>query len=319
MAFPIPSWVSVNPKDFTQAASQGADAGIAAQRSQNSAQEDAARIGLQSQQLAQSALAESHRAAEAAKRLDHEQVMAQMEAQARREIAQKNAIRESQQLAIDAAYKQQRIGLGQQHVEQMQAVADAKARDAARMFANQQGFAKALASGVPVAEAMAQFPVAPSMARALSPGGGVKDYGDPETMDLGGGVKAAFRRNSPGLHIINPVKNAPEISVSNRIQVQKAIDGLERQKAGLIPGADDAQIRQIDARIQNWNQFGQTNTPAPSDDATGHPEGARVRNKKTGQYFRVRGGKLVPESQQASAPLAPPEVDATQEQDDDGE
>src|SRR6185503_19307852 len=131
----LPSWVQVNPKDFVQAASAGAEAGLGAARTMITARQVQQEAGL------------------AAARLSQQERIAQMEMTARREIAEQNNLREQQQLAIQNAYHQAQIGVAKDRIEAVSAIAEQKARDAAMQFADEQGFYKAVNAGATIPEA----------------------------------------------------------------------------------------------------------------------------------------------------------------------
>ncbi len=122
----IPPWLNVQPSDFVHAASQGAQAGLEAARTRQQGQEASDRIGLESQRLALQADAQSQQADESEARLSQAERIANMEMQARKDIAERNAMRTSQQMAIQQAYHQAQFGLGQQRIDQQKAFADQK-------------------------------------------------------------------------------------------------------------------------------------------------------------------------------------------------
>lgn len=140
----------LRPPDLVGAASEGAQAGLGA-----------ARIALQAEQMHQQNQQEGAR-------LSQQEHIAQMEAQTRQEIAQQNQLRESQRLAIEQAYQNAQIGMAKGRLEQQQAVAAAKAKEAAASFQRDQAFSADLASGMSVIDAYKRNPVSAETVNALS-------------------------------------------------------------------------------------------------------------------------------------------------------
>lgn len=199
----LPPWLNVSPSDFVRAAQAGASAGLEAGALEQRGRSDAARLALEAQSINQRA------EAEAAQLAEHERV-ANMEMKARQEIAEQNRLRQSQEDLIQNAYRTAQIGLGKQRIADQQAVAAAKARDAALQFADEQAFAQEIASGTKIPEAMMKHPrVRPSVVSALA---------STTTMAL-----PAPQEISPGVRIL---QTSP-----NRYQVlPKQVDAAKQEK-----------------------------------------------------------------------------------------
>lgn len=154
----IPPWVR-GPNVEAALASGGA-VGENAARLQTGREESSAR-------LAQDAIQHNQQLQMESARLSQQEHLAQMETQARKEIAEQNQLREQQRQAITAAYHQAQIGMEKGRLEQQQAVAEAKAQNAAQAFQREQAFAKDVASGIPVMEAYQRNPVSASVLNAI--------------------------------------------------------------------------------------------------------------------------------------------------------
>ncbi len=160
MPLDIPTpWV--HGPNAAEAISSGGAAGEGAARIINQREESSAR-------LAQDALQHNQQLQMESARLSQSEHLAQMEMQARKEVSQQNQLREQQRMAITDAYHQAEIGMEKGRLEQQQAVAAAKAKEAAMAFQREQSFAKDVASGVPVMEAYQRNPVSSSVLNAIS-------------------------------------------------------------------------------------------------------------------------------------------------------
>lgn len=157
-----PPWLDVKPSDFVHAANEGASAGLGAARLRQAGESEAGRLALEAQSINERA------AAQEAQLSEHERI-AQMEAQTRKEIAQQNQLRETQQLAIQQAYHQAQIGLGKQRIDEQKAIANAKAKEAAMTYQQEQGAAQYLKENPgDVAGALLNFPRARSVVGVIS-------------------------------------------------------------------------------------------------------------------------------------------------------
>ncbi len=136
MPLDIPTpWV--HGPNAAEAISSGGAAGEGAARIINQREESSAR-------LAQDALQHNQQLQMESARLSQAEHLAQMEMQARKEVSQQNQLREQQRMAITDAYHQAEIGIEKGRLEQQQAVAAAKAKEAAMAFQQEQGFAQHL-------------------------------------------------------------------------------------------------------------------------------------------------------------------------------
>jgi hypothetical protein len=160
MALDVPTpWITA--PNVVGALSAGASAGASAAHIAAQRESEGAR-------LAQQAMLENQRNQMEAAQLSQAERLATMEMQARKEIAQQNQLRESQRLAIQDAYHTAQIGMAKSRLEEQQAVADAKARDAAMTIKREQDFGAAIAGGMPVIEAYKRFPVSASVVNAFT-------------------------------------------------------------------------------------------------------------------------------------------------------
>jgi hypothetical protein len=199
----IPSWLDVSPSSFAQAREAGTRTGIAsaqssqqataeaAQRGQQNRQEGArldqqgqlegARIGLEGQQIAQQGALESARiiqsAAQAAQQLAFEKQKLQaqqqqtaMEFQVGEETSKQNFMVKQTQDAVNNAYRQAQIGLGQQRIDQTAQKVKQDLAEKAQALADRQSYAMAVAGGMTPAEALAKYPSAwtPALAQATA-------------------------------------------------------------------------------------------------------------------------------------------------------
>lgn len=154
----LPPWV--RGPNAAEAISSGGAVGEGAARIQAGREESAAR-------LAQDAIQHNQQVQMESARLSQQEHLAQMEAQARREVSQQNQLREQQRLAITDAYHQAEIGVAKGRLEQQQAVSAAKAKEAAASFQREQSFAADVSSGIPVMEAYRRNPVSSSVLNAI--------------------------------------------------------------------------------------------------------------------------------------------------------
>lgn len=154
----IPPWVrGVNAE---QAISSGASAGLGAARLEQETRNESARMGMEAMRLKQSTALEQARLQQASEQ--H-----QMEFQARQKLNEQMQLRRDQQLNIESAYKTAALGIQQGRLEETSKIADEKAKNAALQFQREQGFARDVASGVPVMEAYQRNPVAASVLSAV--------------------------------------------------------------------------------------------------------------------------------------------------------
>ena len=105
---------------------------------------------------------------ESKQRLAAEQQRTEMESQARAATLDREKQMESARLQTEKAYHQAQIGLRQQQLDQVAQVNAAKAKDAALKMADQQGFAKDLAGGMPIEQALFRHPRLSSPAAAIA-------------------------------------------------------------------------------------------------------------------------------------------------------
>ena len=159
MALDIPlPWLRA--PDTLGALSAGSSAGLGAARNAAAQEESAAR-------LAADAIQHNERNKFEAARLDQAERLSAMENETRKEIAEQNRLRESQRMAIREAYQTAQIGLAKGRLEEQQAIADAKAKDAALRLQREAQFSAAVAGGTPVMQALQQYPVPASVINAV--------------------------------------------------------------------------------------------------------------------------------------------------------
>lgn len=271
---PLPPWLNVQPADFLRATEAGTH------------------VQLQRQQMA-------NQAAQATARLNHEQMIAQMEAESRKQITQQNALMRQAQIEFQKQYHDSQVGLARQRMEEMQAINQAKAQDAARKFAAQQKYTNLLRSGVSPDQALYQVPelATPSAVAAINRGG-QKEYGPIETQEVAPGVTAAFRKGSPSIHFMPEAKMNARQKVIDQ-DLKKQYDKLSSQLTGYDPKTDDTikmQMQQIEQqRLQNAYAGGGTSTGTASP----FKEGQKIRNKKDGKIYVIKDGVPVPVDQQS--------------------
>src|SRR5215475_6326930 len=100
---------------------------------------------LEGARLAADAMQHNERNKLEAARLSQDERIAQMEAQTRKDIAQQNQLRENQRLEIEQAYHQAQLGMARSRLEEQDAIAKQKARDASAKIMREQNFAAAVA------------------------------------------------------------------------------------------------------------------------------------------------------------------------------
>ena len=165
----IPPWV--RGPNVEAALSSGGAVGESGARLQAGREESAAR-------LAQDAVQHNQQLQMESARLSQSEHIAQMEAQARKEVNEQNQLREQQRLAITSAYHQAQLGMEKGRLEQQQAVAQAKAKEAAAAFQREQAFAADVTSGVSVMDAYRRNPVSASVLNAIGRTQTKEDAGD---------------------------------------------------------------------------------------------------------------------------------------------
>jgi hypothetical protein len=160
MALTIPTpWIT--GPDVSGGLSSGAAAGGRAASIAAGRDESAAR-------LAQDAMQHNEANKMEAARLSQQERLSMMEASTRKEIAQQNQLREQQRLAIEQAYHTAQIGLAKGRLEEQQAIADAKSKEAAMRIQRERDFGEAVASGMSVMDAYRKFPVPASVVNAFT-------------------------------------------------------------------------------------------------------------------------------------------------------
>lgn len=274
---PIPSWLNVGPADFLRAREAGTQAGLEQQR-----------IAQQGQQFQQ--------------QLDHQKMIAQMQADARKQITQQNAQMRQAQIEFQKQYHDAQVGLAQDRIQEMQAVQQAKSQEAAQQFAARQKFAALLKQGVPQEQALYQVPelATPSNVAAITRTGTNKDYGDIETEEVQPGIMAAFRRGSPGFHVLpgasTKMSNEQKVIDDNLKQEYRS---LQKRLTGYDPKSDasvQAQMQQIE-QMRRANARGEQIPQGGPASTSPFKEGQTIRNKKDGKMYVIKNGQPVPVDQ----------------------
>jgi len=204
----LPPWISVRPQDFVQAGNEGANAGLAAAHLRQSADQHAAQLAAEHAKMQQQAAMESAH-------LSQQQHIAEMEMQARKEIANQNHLREQQQNLQLNAFRQSEIGLRQAQLERMQALNDAAAREKAMMYAQEAGLANHISQGGDMATGLMKFPMARGIAGALK-ADKPKDYGELKITPLPNGGYAVTRPGSAAVHLQNPLPDGAKIVTNSK-------------------------------------------------------------------------------------------------------
>ena len=127
----IPPWI--RGPNTLEALSSGAGAGGSAARTEQAGQFESARLGMEAERMRQGAAIQQAQLQQAAEQ--HA-----IEFQARAKLAEQNQEREQQRLNIENAYKTAALGIAKGRLEETQAIADQKAKAAALMFQQEQGF-----------------------------------------------------------------------------------------------------------------------------------------------------------------------------------
>lgn len=216
----------IRPFDAIGAMSAGAAAGARA-----------GGLQLESQRLAQEASQHEQANQLARERMSQEQLLTQMETQARERIAQQNALRQQQEIEISKAYKDAQIGLGMAKLQEQDAIARAKAATAAKQFSDEQGFAQFMASGGKVAEGLQRFPGArPSFVNAIRLGE-QKEPGQANIVTLPEAPGVKFVRQPTG-HL-TPLQDPNLVNVSEGpLGVTASRKGLPREQAISLLGTN---------------------------------------------------------------------------------
>jgi hypothetical protein len=154
----IPPWLNVGPTNFLQATAEGSNTGLRAGEIANQAREFNARQEMARQQMAM----EQTNAVRRQQIADVQQAqnfqLSNAEMQMRRDIATQNNQRMQAQQQMLNAYRQAQVGLGQDRLKEQQELHEAKARDAALAYRDEQGFSDAIASGASPEQALFHFP-----------------------------------------------------------------------------------------------------------------------------------------------------------------
>lgn len=298
----IPSWLNVHPQDFVQAGQQGAETGLGVARLEQAGQQHSA-------QLAQEANRQRQIADYEAAQLSQHEHLAEMEMQARREIAQQNRLREDQQHLITNAYHQAEVGLGRDRIDQRNALADAISREKAATYAEESGLAQHIAKGGTMAEGLMKFPRARGIAAALKANQAEAD-GAVTVQDVPGIGKVIKRAGSSHWQVIPTEK--PRVIQDHKdgsirllhpdgtLQVVKppvasATDEMTGLNGNTNTNTTATSTPGIFSRL-----FGGGSAAAP---ATPFKEGQPIRNRKDGKMYVVKGGIPVP-VEEAAAPAA---------------
>jgi hypothetical protein len=188
----LPPWLDVSPNQFVQAAEAGTRAGL--ERSQlvqqgdlerarmkQQGQLEGARISQQAQQAGMQASLEGTRIAQSAaqaaqqlglerQKLAFQQQQTAMEFQVSEETSKQNFMVKQTQDAVNNAYRQAQIGLGQQRIDQTAQKVKQDLAEKAQALADRQSYAMAVAGGMTPAEALAKYPSAwtPALAQATA-------------------------------------------------------------------------------------------------------------------------------------------------------
>jgi len=309
----IPSWLNVNPAQFVQAGQEGATTGLGVAHLDEARAQHSAELALQEQHMRQQAQVE-------AARLSQQEHLAQMEAQARHEIAQQNFARQQQEQLLTNAYRQSEIGLGKARLDQRQALADAIGREKALTYAQESALAQHVANGGDMASGLAQFPRARAIATALKSSMPEGELGELEVQDLPGIGKVLRQRGSKRYQLIpeekhKQVKNKdgsidwimPDGTVQNIKPAPKgpADEMLQKPKVDTTTTTTSPGMWQ---KVQNlFNSDSGTPAVATPTAPTASPfqEGQRIRNRKDGNIYIIKGGVPVPVDNAAPAESAP--------------
>ena len=272
----LPPWISVQPQDFVRAGQEGADAGLSAARIEQAGRLHAEQLGMEAQRMKQKAAAE-------AARLSQAEHIAEMETQARQEIAQQNRLREDQQNLIQNAQRQAEFGLHRSRLEQQDALAQAKDREAAMSFAQTAGLAAYLkANHGDMAGALMQFPHARQIVSALKAPKPPDEIGAVESQDIEGG-RILSRKGSKDYKFIpnEKPKTFHESKTGEVFRVNP--DGTQE----IIRSP-----RKTAAEQFLESHGGETNAPASANPSP-FKEGQKVRHKD-GSIWIIKGGVPVP-------------------------
>jgi hypothetical protein len=157
--------------------------------------------------------------------------------------------------------------MAKSRLEEQQAIADAKARDAAMTIKREQDFGAAIASGMPVMEAYQRFPVSASMLNAIG-----RTQAKTQAEE-----KLAVREGRFPIVTINPrTGEAKQVWTPEKKPDESLIDFTKPSGASESPG--------IISRIKNvFSPSGPT--PPPIESKFGHPKVGEVRFG-----YRFKGG-----------------------------
>lgn len=278
----LPPWLQTSPEDFLKATSAGAAAGLEAQRTAAggaSAGIDVARmgaaggqagleavrtaqggaeVGLRSRQLALEAQQQIIQAQQAANTLASHERIANMEAQARKEITEQNRLREDQQNAISNAMRSMQIGIAKQKVADDEAIANQKAIDAALTYKDEVGLADYIRGGGDPATGLLTYRRAAKLADAYAnlksgmPGG-------PEAIDIpGSGGRQAVKLG-------NRYQLLPELTQESKVDDELLKARIKRRlDLGIT---DEAAQKELDDLVAQRKALASRQTPPPSPEA----------------------------------------------------
>lgn len=296
----LPPWLDVKPSDFTRSASEGAQAGEGAARIQQASIAEHSRTALELN-------FQQNQLAEAGAKLSQQERLAAMENQAREEISQKAAARQSQEHEIQKARTEAMMGLGKARLQQAADIQQQKAKAAASAFADEQGFAQDLANKVPVAVAYYRHPrIRPAVLASL-------ERSLPKEVNKGEPLQSqpVFDADGKPIQGIIAVPGpGGRMSVRN---LPKQPEPELPQGPGLLSKIGNLFSPSGMSAISNASRSGGSAPPAASPvpppaavpppeapSKTSHlKEGTRVRNKKTGKMGTVINGVVVPDDENA--------------------
>lgn len=153
MAFPLPPWLDVKPRDFADAAATGASLGIKQGEAVDAASATRGKLALDAQRIAQESMADQARIAMAGQQLASAERRHALEAKINDEQTQKKFLYDQQRNSVADAYRMATLGLAKTKLEDV-------AKQSAMVMAHKQGFAQSIASGMSPAEAAAKYPLA---------------------------------------------------------------------------------------------------------------------------------------------------------------
>jgi hypothetical protein len=241
-----------------------------------------------------------------------------MEAQARADTNVREAAETNARIQTQKAYHDAELGLKQQQITAAAAKNEQQTRFAALKMAQQHAFNGAVASGMPVRDAMFKYPMASASAETgLERQEGIQHRADTRNQNVGAALD--YRKQHDAEVANNKALGTTRESTTETIPAIEGSDAVPASTnwfggvTAAVPAVAAQPARRITkSRIVPPGTTSDAVAPAAAAKSP-HPEGTILVNKKTGARAIVKNGIPVPIDQAEATPAA--ETDDAEEED----